>query len=486
MGNQSSQQASSKVKVELDSDQYQQFLKFQQTNTQPNQSQQTIRQPQQTIRQPQQTIRQPQQTIRQSHPRQQSQQTIRQSQQNIRQPQQINRQQTSHNYNSNQNSQSVVRNNIPIHKPPQSTSQVNTTGIKQEPTFNSMTNRYNEETFNRSFNSKCSNEYQPRINVPQIHQNNDYGDMEMSYQERYQSRTNIHESRENKFKTELSKFTDKYDPYEVLSVSKNCSLEEVSKIYKKLAKKAHPDRGGNKELFDVLTKSYMYIVDEIKKSMDKTHYELKENNEEYSYKKPEGDFNINKFNELYSKFKLDDNNDAGYGNIMQKSSATRDDLSIDNIFSDNFNLSVFNTVFDNIKDDADENNRVIVYQEPEAIQPTQTIGYSTLDDEAIHDYGKNPQLNQSNQLQYTDYKKAHTQKLINTQHFKKKMYRNIEELEKDRDQTKFEMTSEERLYYDNKKKQKEIDEYNRKENIRNRNLKIQSQFKKINQHAIHF
>ena len=34
--------------------------------------------------------------------------------------------------------------------------------------------------------------------------------------------------------------------------------------------------------------------------------------------------------------------------------------------------------------------------------------------------------------------------------------------------------------------QKEIDEYNRKENIRNRNLKIQSQFKKINQHAIHF
>ena len=75
---------------------------------------------------------------------------------------------------------------------------------------------------------------------------------------------------------------------------------------------------------------------------------------------------------------------------------------------------MFNTVFDNIKDDVDENNKVTVYKEPEAIQPTQSIGYSTIDDQAINDYGKNPQLNQSNQLQYTDYKKAHTQKLINT------------------------------------------------------------------------
>ena len=525
MGNQPSHPNESKINVQLDQKQYKEFLdyqknKFNNQNVQPQlserqsqpiqrQSQPMQRQSQPIQRQSQPIQRQSQPMQRQSHPIQrQSQPMQRQSQPMQRQSQPMQRQsqsvQKSFQYatslktsNSMQHSNTIqtpmntslssIQNkslNIPIQELPASTRQNSVSNIQSnhDHSNSNMLDRYNQETFHRSTNSKCNNEYQPRINLPKIQQTDKFK-IENSFQNKYQSRNECLKS-DNTSYGDQSK--NKYDPYEVLSVSKNCTMSEATSVYKKLAKKAHPDRGGNSEVFDILTKSYLFIVDEIKKKMDKNHQELKENTEEYSFNKPEGEFDINQFNTLYKKFKLSDSNDNGYGNMMEKSKAVRDDFNIDNVFSDNFNISVFNTVFDNVKDESEQDKTLTVYKEPEAIVPNQSIGYSNIDDMNVNDYGKSAQLNQSNQLQYTDYKKAHTQQLINTQTFKKKTYRNIDELEKERDNTTFTMTDEERLYYDNKKKQKEIEEYHRKQSIQNRDNKIKSQFQKINQKMIHF
>ena len=40
-----------------------------------------------------------------------------------------------------------------------------------------------------------------------------------------------------------------FNPYKVLSLSKDASLEDIKKRYKKLARKYHPDKGGDPQLF---------------------------------------------------------------------------------------------------------------------------------------------------------------------------------------------------------------------------------------------
>ncbi len=44
--------------------------------------------------------------------------------------------------------------------------------------------------------------------------------------------------------------------YEILGVDRNASLEEIKKAYRKLARKWHPDKGGNNEVFRALREAY--------------------------------------------------------------------------------------------------------------------------------------------------------------------------------------------------------------------------------------
>lgn len=44
-----------------------------------------------------------------------------------------------------------------------------------------------------------------------------------------------------------------YNPYNILGVQDNTSIEECKKAYKKLAIKYHPDKGGNAEEFCKIT-----------------------------------------------------------------------------------------------------------------------------------------------------------------------------------------------------------------------------------------
>ena len=42
---------------------------------------------------------------------------------------------------------------------------------------------------------------------------------------------------------------DNFDPYEILGLTKRFTLEELKHNYKRVAKRVHPDRGGNEKLF---------------------------------------------------------------------------------------------------------------------------------------------------------------------------------------------------------------------------------------------
>ena len=53
--------------------------------------------------------------------------------------------------------------------------------------------------------------------------------------------------------------------YELLEISKNATEEEIKKAYKTLAKKHHPDKGGNKETFQKIQEAYDTLSDSTKK-----------------------------------------------------------------------------------------------------------------------------------------------------------------------------------------------------------------------------
>lgn len=55
--------------------------------------------------------------------------------------------------------------------------------------------------------------------------------------------------------------------YDILGVKKNVSSEEIKKIYKKLALKHHPDRGGNEEKFKEISHAYEILSDENKRKI---------------------------------------------------------------------------------------------------------------------------------------------------------------------------------------------------------------------------
>jgi len=63
----------------------------------------------------------------------------------------------------------------------------------------------------------------------------------------------------------LSKFNNSgFNARKILNLSNNFSISQLKKAYHKLALKTHPDKGGDPNIFEIITKAYLYLVEEIK------------------------------------------------------------------------------------------------------------------------------------------------------------------------------------------------------------------------------
>ena len=56
------------------------------------------------------------------------------------------------------------------------------------------------------------------------------------------------------------------DPYETLGVSRTATAEEIKSAYRKLAKKYHPDLGGDPEKFKEINEAHDILSDPNKKA----------------------------------------------------------------------------------------------------------------------------------------------------------------------------------------------------------------------------
>ena len=57
-----------------------------------------------------------------------------------------------------------------------------------------------------------------------------------------------------------------FNPYKILEIDRDYTPESLKEKYKEMALKYHPDKGGDVEVFQDITKSYIYLLKKTLKS----------------------------------------------------------------------------------------------------------------------------------------------------------------------------------------------------------------------------
>ena len=276
------------------------------------------------------------------------------------------------------------------------------------------------------------------------------------------------------------------DPFNLLKSNKNMSLEELKMKYKKLALIHHPDKGGDRENFELLIKAYRNIDRLIDyKTNNKTHGELKRNYQSIieDQKKTQNvrlrdtgkKLNLEKFNNVYLETRLYNPNDEGYGDMMSESSKKRDDIEIDNTVG-KFTKSNFHQKFREVKNQH-QSSAVIEYKPPEAVVSNKNLQYSELGEGKIGNYSDQ----NVNGNSFTDYKQAHSNTyLIDPSRIKVKHYKSVDDLKTDRKNVG--TLTEDQLYaIEEAEERKKIDEWNRRERLKQNDQRIKQHFDHTNQ-----
>ena len=284
----------------------------------------------------------------------------------------------------------------------------------------------------------------------------------------------------------LKKFSIIDDQYKLLNITESSSIEEINKSYRLLTKYLHPDKGGTIKAFNKLRDAYQHVINKNKLSLGNSSFqEMKNSFDNYKEYDIEGaplgkgeSFDNNQFNNIYNENRINDVNDTGYNDWIEESPYNT--IEIKQTLNQKFNSNKFNTTFDSLKNKNNDKNDLIKYIEPEAAFNCNGVEYSNLGEDNINDFSKSS-IGDSNSLGYTDYKKAlsNTQ-LINTSKHVIKKYKNLEELEKERDNVKFDMNNHERLTYDKKQDLESKQEDSRRERVVEYDSKIRKQYQSIN------
>ena len=218
---------------------------------------------------------------------------------------------------------------------------------------------------------------------------------------------------EKQYEDSLLEFEKTYDPYQILNINPKSSKNEVTKAYKKLALYHHPDKGGKKQLFDLLTKSYKIIIkrlDAVKPTNKIEHNDLKKKSNHFNKKNntitKKKSFSLDKFNNTFESNKLTNINDRGYGDW------STDDIKDENI-NGNITKNNFNDVFKKSRRTNNYHKQIIQYDEPIAIS-SGDLGFSELGKDDIDNFTRSNA--EGGGIGYTDYKNAYTidSKLIDT------------------------------------------------------------------------
>jgi curved DNA-binding protein CbpA len=280
------------------------------------------------------------------------------------------------------------------------------------------------------------------------------------------------------------------NPYKVLGVNKKFTLDELRTNFKKIALIHHPDKGGDPEVFKLISLCYKKLFQEYKlRETEKQFSELKFSSKNYieeqsnnNYKNTElkQDYSNNNefqknFNETFDKFKVSTVYDQGYGDRMNPHNDVREEINIKNNIG-KYNNERFNNKFNKQQINTDKN--IIKYETPEPLMSMKALQYTEIGISQINDFsGENETLKK---LNYTDYMKAYTTtRLIDPESVKeRKNFKTMEDIKAHREKISYQMT-------ENDIRKEKIKELQQKKAEEKRQLFLQEQdrvyFERFNQ-----
>lgn len=270
------------------------------------------------------------------------------------------------------------------------------------------------------------------------------------------------------------------DPYKVLELPKNFSLQQLRENYKRIALQVHPDKGGSEYLFKAVTMCYHTLKKEhALRKADAPFYELRAQ----ATSKPSpimrrGEkFNADRFNKMFDEHKIEDEaSTAGYASWMAKSDAQREDIDIKNNVG-KFSIDRFNKTFDSVPVSKEQSKVLTRYKEP---MPAKQVVAAELGVQKVDDYSGN---DANGKLVFTDYKVAHTTtRLVDPSSFRtRKEYKSVEDLEAARERIRYTMSQKEQAAYERARIDSEEKEKARVEALRHRDEFIERQYQKLTQ-----
>ena len=298
-------------------------------------------------------------------------------------------------------------------------------------------------------------------------------------------------NQDKKISSSIQKFTKQdIDPFDILS-KQSMSINQLEKVYKKLLIRNHPDQGGNREVFEKIATAYKNIKKYLEyQENNKTHQQLKQNYEseveintelmvskkkDLDTEKLNKNFNNDKFNQMYEKYKFTNQSENdGYGDMIVPSTNKREEIEVVNTLGD-FNKHKFHQSF---KQKNKTDNSVVEYKAPEALESL-SMNFCMLGEDNINDY-----TDRSNNS-FTDYKKAYSNTtLINIDNIEYQKFNTVEDIKKARENIT--LTDKERFIYEEQEKRDKEQEWQRMNRLKENDTRLNEHFNSTNQKVLEF
>lgn len=269
------------------------------------------------------------------------------------------------------------------------------------------------------------------------------------------------------------------DPYKVLQVSPNFTLDELKNNYKRIAIKMYSDKGENEYMFNLVTNCFKHLMRVYKNRSSANVFDasgLKDAFKSYMANQAvqqnksigganDKKFNLEKFNKFFDENRLEDVFDKGYDEWFRKGTVQEPPKFKGKTRED------FNKHFETY---ASANDRVNLQEEPQALHVSK-LDWTELGKPTIDDFtGKNAT---QKRLNFHDLKIAHsTSRIINPSIINRKEYQSVEELQMDREDIKYVMDPEEERKYRRRLQQQEDMEKKNREYLNARDKLLEKHY----------
>jgi len=204
---------------------------------------------------------------------------------------------------------------------------------------------------------------------------------------------------------------------EVLGLEEEVALTEESlkKAYKRVALKAHPDKGGTEEEFEAITRAHAYLGEILLRvkggrkkegnveAPEALQDSRKAESNEWKMVQPvrlnPKKLDLNAFNQMFEQTRIPDPEEDGYGDWLKNTGKEESGPA----FSGKFNRDVFNKAFEDEAMKRRANGQDLSLRQPEALTLAPNAGVE-LGRAGGGNYTAAPNAN----LKYTDLKNAYT------------------------------------------------------------------------------